>query len=205
MFGSNIWNFYASCYDKLWAQKFVLTPSRNLILKTIAELPPPENILDVGCGIGQLCHSMSQHYPTAKIIGIDPSVKMIDRAKECFSGENIHYDCIETESLSTDLQFDLIVSTNAFPYIRDKKMFLDKIKLHLKPNGRLLLLFANNNNLYDALWLMFVKLTTSKANYLSVSSTQQLLNESGFVTGRIQRIESSSFLPSVFMVEGSIH
>jgi len=74
--------------------------------------------------------------------------------------------------------------------------------MHLKPNGRLLLLFANNNNLYDAVWLMFVKLTTSKANYLSVSSTQHLLNESGFETGRIQRIESSSFLPSVFMVEG---
>jgi hypothetical protein len=76
--------------------------------------------------------------------------------------------------------------------------------MRLKPNGRLLLLFANRNTLYDAFWLMFVKLTTSKADYLSVSSLHNLLKETGFEIGKTERIDSLFFVPSVFMVEGII-
>ena len=202
MFGPKIWDFYAGWYDRLWVQKFVLTPSRRLILNTIDELPTPGKILDVGCGIGELCHSISLQYPSAEIIGIDPSVKMINRAQANFSGKNIKYTCCQADELSKDQMYDLVVSTNAFPYMPYKKKFLMDMKKQLKPNGRLLLLFANRNNLYDAFWLMFVKFTTSKAHYPSVSTTQNLLKESGFEVGKTKPIESLFFVPSVFMVEG---
>ena len=202
MFGPKIWDFYADRYDRLWVQRFVLTPSRRLILKTTGELSTPKQILDVGCGIGELCRSMSLQYPSAEIIGIDPSVKMIKRAEENFSGNNIKYICGQPDSLPKDQKFDLIVSTNAFPYMPDKRKFLIDMKKLLKPNGRLLLLFANRNTLYDAFWLMLVKLTTSSAQYPSVSSTQKLLKDSGFEVGKTEPIESLFFVPSVFMVEG---
>ena len=165
-------------------------------------LPASRQILDVGCGIGELCHSMSRQHPLAVITGIDPSVKMIERAKTKFSGKNIRYICGHPENLPEDQKFDLIVSTNAFPYMPDKPKALLGMKMLLKPNGRLLLLFANRNTWYDALWLMFVKLTTSKADYLSVSSLHNLLKESGFEVGKTEPIESLFFVPSVFMVEG---
>ena len=202
MFGPKIWDYYADGYENLWVQKFVLNPSRQLILKTMGEFPDTQKILDVGCGIGELCHSMSRQHPLAEIIGIDTSVKMIKRAKEKFSGNNIRYICGHADSLIEDQKFDLIVSTNAFPYMLDKPKALLAMKMLLKPNGRLLLLFANRNTFYDALWLMFVKLTTSKAQYLSVSSLHNLLKESGFEVGKTQSIESLFFVPSVFMVEG---
>jgi len=202
MFGPKIWDFYADRYDRLWVQRFVLTPSRRLILKTTGELSTPKQILDVGCGIGELCRSMSLQYPSAEIIGIDPSVKMIKRAEENFSGNNIKYICGQPDSLPKDQKFDLIVSTNAFPYMPDKRKFLIDMKKLLKPNGRLLLLFANRNTLYDAFCLILVKLTTSSAQYPSVSSTQKLLKDSGFEVGKTEPIESLFFVPSVFMVEG---
>lgn len=204
MFGQKIWDFYADSYEKLWAQKFVLTPSRKLILKTIGELQSSSDILDVGCGIGELCYSMGIQYPLANIIGIDPSKKMINRAREFSLGENINYICGRAESLPKEMKFDLIVSTNAFPYILEKRKFLVEMKMHLKPNGRLLLLFANRNNLYDAIWLMFVKITTSKAQYLSVSSTLYLLRDTGFEIVKTEAIESLFFIPSVNMVEGIV-
>ncbi|MBW8330810.1 MAG: class I SAM-dependent methyltransferase [Prolixibacteraceae bacterium] len=202
MFGPKIWDYYADRYDRLWVQRFVLNPSRRLILKTMGELPVSRRILDVGCGIGELCHSMSVQNPLALIVGIDPSVKMIQRAEEKFSGNNIRYICGHPDSLPENQKFDLIVSTNAFPYMPDKPKALLGMKMLLKPNGRLLLLFANRNTFYDALWLMFVKLTTSKADYLSVSSLHNLLKESGFEIGKTEPIESLFFVPSVFMVEG---
>lgn len=201
MFGPKIWDYYADRYEKLWVQKFVLNPSRRLILKTLGELPSSRQILDVGCGIGELCHSMSRQDPLATIIGIDPSVKMISRAKENFSGKNIKYICGHHDILPEDQKFDLIVSTNAFPYMPDKPKALVGMKMLLKPNGKLLLLFANRNTLYDAFWLMFVKLTTSNAQYPSVSSLHNLLKEGGFEIGKTEPIESLFFVPSVFMVE----
>jgi len=202
MFGPKIWDFYADRYDRLWVQRFVLYPSRRLILKTTGELSSPKQILDVGCGIGELCLSMSRQYPLAEITGIDPSVKMIKRAEEIFSGNNIKYSCGQPDNLPKGKKFDLIVSTNAFPYMPDKRKFLVDMKMLLKPNGRLLLLFANRNTLYDAFWLMLVKLTTSSAQYPSVSSTHNLLKDSGFEVGKTEPIESLFFVPSVFMVEG---
>ncbi len=201
MFGPKIWDFYAGWYDKLWVQKFVLTPSRQLILKTISELPKPENILDVGCGIGELCVEISQKYPSAEITGIDPSSKMIERANQSFSSQNIKYICGNPENLPKNQQFDLIVSTNAFPYVEDKPKFLSELKKRLKPGGRILLLFSNKNNFYDACWLAMIKLTTSKAQYLSVKATQQLLEKQGFKIGKTERIDSVFFVPSVYMIE----
>lgn len=204
MFGPKIWDFYAGWYDKLWVQKFVLTPSRKLILKTISELQSPGQILDVGCGIGELCHSMGLQYPSAEITGIDPSVKMIHRAKNSFSGVHIKYICGQTDSLPKDQKFDLIVSTNAFPYMPDKPQFLLDMKKRLNPNGRLLLLFANTNNVYDAFCLMLVKLTTSKAKYPSVVLTRNLLKNSGFEIKKVKPIASPFFMPSVFMFECAV-
>ena len=202
MFGPRIWDFYASWYDRLWVQKIVLAPSRRLILKTMEELSSPGHVLDVGCGIGELCFEMSRLFPHADIVGIDPSEKMIRRAKKDFSGSNIAYHCGITDYLSKKQKFDIIVTTNAFPYMLDKSGALSEMKEHLKPDGRLLLLCANCNNQYDAFWLSLVKMTTSKAHYPSVSSIHELMKECGFSVGKTERIRSLFLIPSVFMVEG---
>jgi trans-aconitate methyltransferase len=202
LFGQNIWDFYASWYDKLWVQKYVLKPSRDLILQTLKELPSVSNILDMGCGIGELCADIKKAYPEAKITGIDPSGKMIERAVKDLSDTDIMFQCGFVRDLSDLQQYDIVVSTNAFPYVMDKKETLVKIHKLLNPNGRLLLLFANKNNWYDALWLMIVKLSTSKAQYLSVPATCKMLENSGFKTGKTEKIKGSFFLPSIYMIEG---
>lgn len=204
LFGQTIWDFYASWYDKLWVQKYVLKPSRDLILQTMKGLPPATNILDMGCGIGELCADIKKAFPEAKITGIDPSKKMIERAAQDLRHTDIVFQCGFVRDLSDEPKYDIVVSTNAFPYVMDKKETLEKIHNLLNPNGRLLLLFANQNNWYDALWLMIVKLSTSKAQYLSVPATCKMLENSGFKTVKTERIKSSFFLPSVYMIEGIV-
>lgn len=202
MFGQKIWDFYASWYEKLWVQKLVLKPSRDLIIQTLKALPPAKRILDAGCGIGELCNELRNEFPSTIIEGVDPSPKMIERAIQLFADRNIRFICGNTENMPETEMYDYIVSTHAFPYIRDKQLFLKKLISHLNPNGRIFLIFGNNNNLYDAFWLKIVKLTTSKAKYLSVEQTRQLFVEAGFKTGQTKRIESAFFVPSVYLIEG---
>jgi len=202
MFGRKIWDFYASWYDKLWVQHFVLTPSRKLIVKTVSHLPQAESILDIGCGIGELCNDLKISFPDSEINGIDPSPKMIERAVQLYAQNDISFLCGLAESLTENKTYDIIVSTHAFPYVADQTIFLQKVKKLLKPDGRILLIFGNKNNFYDACWLRIVKLTTSKANYLSVDETAKLLNKCGFKTGQISKIETAAFVPSVYMIEG---
>jgi 2-polyprenyl-3-methyl-5-hydroxy-6-metoxy-1,4-benzoquinol methylase len=202
MFGQNIWDHYAGWYEKLWVQRLVLKPSRNLIINTLKELPPANRILDAGCGIGELCNDLINEFSTTIIDGIDPSLKMIERAGQLFAHSNIRFICGNVELVLQDEMYDYVVSTHAFPYIKNKQLFLNKLMSHLNPNGRIFLIFANTNNLYDAIWLNIVKLTTSEARYLSVDQTKQLLIETGFKPGKIQRINSRFFVPSVYLIEG---
>ena len=133
---------------------------------------------------------------------MDPSAKMIERAKkESVSGQ-IDYHNGFLNTLNHGQQFDVIVSTHAFPYMPDKREVLTQLLSKMKPDGRLLLLCANRNNLYDAIWLALVKLTTSTAEYPSVSSIHQMMRDAGYKIGRTQRISSQRFVPSVYMVEG---
>ena len=202
MVKANIWDFYAGWYEKLWVQKFVLKPSRRLILKTLETLPSTENILDVGCGIGELCREMSSQFRNSFIVGMDPSAKMIERARNESASGQIDYHNGFLNTLNHGQQFDVIVSTHAFPYMPDKREVLTQLLSKMKPDGRLLLLCANRNNLYDAIWLALVKLTTSTAEYPSVSSIHQMMGDAGYKIGRTQRITSQRFVPSVYMVEG---
>lgn len=199
-----IWDSYASWYEKLLAQKFALGPSRKLILKNLADIPENAKILDIGCAIGQLCREIKIQYPGAEVTGIDPAEKMIERAKALSENTNIRFITTEAEKLPEDEKFDIIVSTNAFPYVMDKKYFLQCLHNHLNPGGRLLILFANTNNWYDALWLVFVKLTTSKAEYLSNKKMSSLLKICNFNIKSIQRIETAFFIPSVYMFECTV-
>ncbi len=196
-----IWDSYAGWYEKLLAQKFALGPSRKLILKNLTDIPENAKILDVGCAIGQLCREIKNLHPCAEVTGIDPAEKMIERARTFNENSEIRYFATELEKLAENEKFDIIVSTNAFPYVLDKKYFLKCVREHLNPGGRLLILFANNNNLYDFIWLVFVKFTTSKAEYLSNKKMSRLLTESNFKIKSIQRIETAFFIPSVHLFE----
>src|SRR5660397_238177 len=77
---SNIWNFWAKRYDRLWVQKYSLRPTRNCILKAIEQdNKEDENlkVLDLGCGPGQLINILEKKYNNFKITGIDFSEEMI--------------------------------------------------------------------------------------------------------------------------------
>ena len=94
-------------------------------------------ILDIGCGFGDFCRYAAAQ-GVAKIKGIDPSVNMIEDAKTHTSEKNIEYECIPVELYSPEEgQFDVIISSVVFHYVKDFVTLINKIYSWLKPNGNL--------------------------------------------------------------------
>ena len=72
----------------------------------------------------------------------------------------------------------------------------------LRSEGRILIIQGNSNNLYDAIWLFFVKFTTTRARFCSVAELESLIAGAGFEIGLVRSIDKCFFIPSVYLVEG---
>ena len=53
----NIWDFWATKYNRLWVQRYSLTPTREYLLKVV-DINRPLKILDLGCGPGELIEEL---------------------------------------------------------------------------------------------------------------------------------------------------
>ena len=199
-----IWDYWASKYDRIWGfQKYSLRPTRRFILRYIKNLKPqPNNILDIGCGVGELSLEISSQYPNSKIMAVDYSQGMISRAKADFSAPNITHLLGSLENIPPNTRFDLIVSTHSFPYFPDKLKAALQMKQLLTPGGRLLIIQGNKNNLYDYLWLALVQVGVSKADFLAVKKIKSILQNVGFTVESVIPVDRAFFIPSIYLVEG---
>lgn len=106
----------------------------------ISLLPPLNNlmILDVGCGFGDFARYAIEH-GAFKVIGIDPSEKMIAEAKKLTNNSNIHFQQCAIEKYETVLNtFDLVISSLAFHYVDNLNEIIIKIFSWIKPGGYLI-------------------------------------------------------------------
>lgn len=194
---SNIWNFWADKYDKLWVQKYSLKPTRNYILQSVAEMKSdePMKILDLGCGSGQLICELQESFNDVEVTGIDFSEKMLEVSKEKNpQAKHIKLDVAELNKLKGN--FNVIVCTHSLPYYKEPENVMRELKRLLKENGRLFIGFASGNNFYDRLILSFVKLTTGPANYPSDKKFKELIF-SCFQVEQLKIIKEKFFMPRI--------
>ncbi len=199
-----IWNVWAPFYNKIWGfQRYSLTPTRKFVHQYLEESGCcPRQILDIGCGVGELSRELAGQFPQAEILGVDYSDGMIARAKKDYTAPNVEYLLGSLEDIPAGRKFDLVVSTHSFPYFPDKLKAARMMRELLLPGGRILIIQGNTNNWYDAAWLALVKLGVSKANFLAVKKVKAILQEAGFRIGTVKRVKTAFFIPSIYMVEG---
>ncbi|SMC66601.1 class I SAM-dependent methyltransferase [Pedobacter nyackensis] len=97
-----------------------------------------KNVLDLGCGLGWHCIYAKQ-MGAQKVIGIDLSAKMLESAKKKSEDLDIEYLQIAIEEIDFAAQeFDIIISSLAFHYVKDFNLVCKKISKYLKPGGSLI-------------------------------------------------------------------
>ena len=117
---------------------------------------PPETILDLGCGTGDLTKEIS--LTGATVIGVDSSSDMIIKAKSKFP--EIQFYQMDARELKYDVQFDAIFSNAVLHWIPEKEIVIEKMYSQLNDNGRIVLEFGgkgNNRQMLKALRDVFIK------------------------------------------------
>lgn len=195
-----IWDFWADKYDKLWVQKYSLSPTRRDIIKEIKkiiQLNISYRVLDMGCGTGQLISDMQRQFKDydIKYTGVDISPKMIEIAKSNDS-QTTYYNCSVEDFSIEDKSFDIIICSHSFPYYPNKADVIMKFYSLLKGTGSLFLAQASANSTYDNIAMFFVKFTTSSAKYLSAQKIQTLIQDK-FILIKLHKIKEETYMPTI--------
>jgi trans-aconitate 2-methyltransferase len=91
----------------------------------------PENVVDLGCGPGDLTVSLAERWPEALVRGIDPSAEMIERAP---AGGAVEFSVGSAEDFSAD-GVDVLVSNAALQWVPTHRELLVRWAGELSPGG----------------------------------------------------------------------
>lgn len=102
-----------------------------------------ERVLDVGCGDGKVTAMIAARLTTGTVVGVDPSAKMIDAARQLLPDTSRSTFMVGTAAaLTFHPSFDVVTSFNALHWEIRWLEALQRIRSALRPNGRALLVFV---------------------------------------------------------------
>lgn len=120
-------------------------PKMHRYLIERAAIAPGHDVLEIGCGTGNLAQLIKRRYPTATMIGLDPDPRALQLAKHKADrrGVEIRFDQgFAGELPYPDASFDRVVSSLMFHHLDDdeKVAALREVRRVLRPGGELHLL-----------------------------------------------------------------
>src|SRR5260221_2355409 len=104
-----------------------------------------ERILDLGCGTGYLTNLIAR--AGARVVGIDKSTSMIERAKAAYP--DLDFQVRSATDFHFDTPFDAIFSNAALHWVLKKENVIDNIYRHLRTGGRLILEMGGKGNVEE--------------------------------------------------------
>jgi ubiquinone/menaquinone biosynthesis C-methylase UbiE len=126
----------APVYDAKWS--FYIDATIRATLERL-RLRPSDRILDVGCGTGALLERLAQVHPAAQLAGVDPVPEMLAYARRKVPPEVALREGWAERLPFENGRFDMVVSCNAFHYIREPETALREMGRVLAPGGRLVI------------------------------------------------------------------
>jgi trans-aconitate methyltransferase len=124
----------AEQYDNARAPQ--IDAGRELI--AMAGVKEDDSILDLGCGTGKLTVELARLAHRGKVVGIDPSAEMFERARQTTGPmSNISLFNIPAQAAEFKGEFDLVFSNSAFQWIKEQENVIMQAYRALKQNGRI--------------------------------------------------------------------
>jgi len=115
---------------------------RLQIIRQMMAAKPGESILEVGCGGG---HVLSQ-FKSSKLTGVDVSSEMLAKAARNLAGCDFELKKGDIGDVGlADGSFDGIVCTEVLEHVLDPEHVLRHIQRLVKPGGRVVITFPNDN------------------------------------------------------------
>ncbi len=169
-----------------------LRASYHNILKP--QIPEPQDILDVACGVGLSTFALQEVYPQAKVTGLDLSPYFLSVANYRSQQHQANINWIHAAAESTgfpDASFDLLsiyLTCHELPQSATRQIFAEARRI-LRPNGHLGIKCSNpQSEVYHKMPPYVFTLLKSTEPYLDEYFTldiKQALIDAGFQTPTI--------------------
>ena len=156
----NHWNtdLYESKHEFVWQYG-------ETLLELLAP-QPGEFILDLGCGTGQLTDKIAA--AGAKVMGIDRSEEMIDKAKQNYP--HLNFAVAEAETFQVEQPLDAVFSNAVLHWIKQPAAVVNCIQQALKPGGRFVAEFGGKGNVSKIVQALTKTLEDSSYNCSSATN-----------------------------------
>ncbi|OUO70484.1 SAM-dependent methyltransferase [Thomasclavelia spiroformis] len=153
------------------------------------------NVLDVGCGTGEVLSIIRKLYPTALLYGIDISEEMLKKAEEK-KIDNLNLYLGDAEHLPFEnARFDVLICTDSFHHYPKPQKAVSEFYRVLDNDGYLLL--ADFVKPFPIRQIMNIFLPFSNEGDVKIYSQNEILSflrHSGFQDIQYRKINKSSYL-----------
>lgn len=175
----------AKDYDEKWA--FYVEATTRETLKRL-QVPSAGQVLDAGCGTGELLSRIAGQYPQAHLSGIDPVPEMLAVARNKLPG-GVELRVGYANALPwPDESFDVVVSCNMFNYITHPVPAIREMTRVLRRAGKLVVTDWCDDYLACRICNIYLRLT-NRAYYKTYRQHEclALLAEAGHPDVQIER------------------
>jgi trans-aconitate 2-methyltransferase len=158
------------------------------------ELRGDEVAVDAGCGSGRVTAELAERLPRGRVIAVDGSEAMVEKAKERL-GDRADYLVSDLVELELPEPVDLVFSTATFHWIGDHDALFSRLRKALKPGGRLVAQCGGQGNVAehtraiaavaaDPEYAQHLSEAKGLWNFASPEETEPRLHDAGFADAR---------------------
>jgi trans-aconitate 2-methyltransferase len=154
------------------------------------DLKGDETVLDAGCGSGRLTRYLIERVPKGRVIGVDASPAMIEKAREALDDE-AELRLGNLLDLDLDREVDAIFSNATFHWVIDHERLFARLHAALRPGGALEAQCGGPGNVAelesallnlegDERFAPYLRTLPSAWYFASVADTEARLERAGF-------------------------
>ena len=185
-------------------------PQLALAQSVVSMLPEmyPEQILELGCGTGQLTRLLTKYFPEVPIDAVDLSEKMIAHSRSKFQHfPQINWIVDDAQTFWGGDRYPLIVSSSALHWVADFRKTCENIFQSLEPGGTFslgMMLRGTLKELHD-LRKEIAPEKTPELTLPTYAETKACLQDAGFNLERQKHSEEQILYPDAKAFLKAIH
>lgn len=144
-------------------------PERLVWAAAQIDLKPKANLLEIGCGSGQLLALLATQSPSARLTGIDRSRSKVESAQSRFEGAkgarriHVQHQTLVEAATHVERLFDVVVAVNVNTFWVDPAKALPALRRLIAPRGSVYLIFEPPST--AALWKIQAELSRRLTEY----------------------------------------
>jgi trans-aconitate 2-methyltransferase len=158
------------------------------------KLEGEETVLDAGCGSGRLTRHLVERLPKGRVIGVDASPAMIEKAREAL-GDRADLRLVSLLDLDLDREVDAIFSNATFHWVIDHERLFGRLFAALGPGGAMEAQCGGQGNVAelesallnlegDERFAPYLRTVSPPWYFASVGDTEARLERAGFTKVR---------------------